>query len=390
MPHIGQGTFGIVYKGTVKDRKIVVAIKDIIVKDHTSFEEWKKEVEFMSNNTHKYVVEVYGYCRSPEMLTIVMEFFDRGMLFSMLHENPQESAKLTVLDRLRMARHVSISVAFLHEQQVLHRDVKSMNILVGKNYICKLSDFGSAKLISSDSIGKHTMGKGTPYWMAPEVMHGEDYGLPADVYSLGIVLYEIFQNKLFQYDHEARAIIIPSEDFSCKGIMLPMLAKQPQNRPSATQIAETLNFILYKVALLLNIVTDQSLDELFITHNFVGNSPEQIEKFICDELSQINSIKLAPAKPRRPPPDDIPTQKYLNFSGKVSPLPATVQRAPSSPSPSPEPMKESAWKITKSSRNKISSESTGNDSHRNVELKSNESYNGSEDRNQTTDSQDSQ
>lgn len=304
LPHIGQGTFGIVYRGTVKDRKNIVAIKDIKVKDNATFDEWKKEVEFMSFNTHKYIVEIYGYYCSPEMLTIVMEYLEGGMLFDLLHDNPGVSTKLTYLDRLRMARHITIAVAFLHSHKVIHRDVKTMNVLVGKNWICKLSDFGSAKISIDQNM--NTAGKGTPFWMAPEVMFNQPYSLPADIYSLGIVFYELFEKKLPQYDHDRRTILLESYNFMSSGIILPMLNLEPTNRPSSMNIAERLDFILRMVLYQLdnNIGFDQSLDDWFVNNGYVSTPNNGADQIICKLLHEKFEPNTGntPQKPSRPAP----------------------------------------------------------------------------------------
>jgi len=186
----------------------------------------------------------------------------------------------------------------LHNQHVLHRDVKSMNILVGNNNICKLSDFGSAKLIGLDRAMMNTVGKGTPFWMAPEVMCGNDYSFSADVYSLGIVFYELFENKLPQYDHERRTILLESYTFMCCGVVLPMLHLTPNKRPKALIIAERLDSILREVATLhqLNLGFDQNLDELFIVNDLVCKPNEPIDKFIAEALHKPYSPPKVPPR----------------------------------------------------------------------------------------------
>jgi len=161
LPHIAAGHFGIVYKGYVSNRKEIVAVKDIKVTDYTLFEEWKKEVEFMSQHKNTFIVQVYGFCCTSKILTIVMEYMENGSLFDLLH-GEEARIEFNHFDRLRMGRQVALGVAFLHANKILHRDIKSLNILVSKNRICKLADFGSAKLISLEQLEYYTADVGTP------------------------------------------------------------------------------------------------------------------------------------------------------------------------------------------------------------------------------------
>ena len=98
-----------------------------------------------------------------------------------------------------MARHVCLGLQYLHfEKEIVHRDIKSMNVLVTNNYGCKLTDFGTVRLLSDSTkkqAAKITLeGIGTLRYMSPELRRGEEYGYPADIYSMGVVLFEIFEN----------------------------------------------------------------------------------------------------------------------------------------------------------------------------------------------------
>jgi len=142
---------------------------------------------------------------------------------------------------------IIVGLEYLHLNGILHRDIKSLNILVSKNRICKLADFGSAKLISLEQLEYYTADVGTPLWMAPEVRYGKAYSLSADIFSLGVVLYEIFENKLPDYDKEQMVIVIHSFNFPAGPLISPMLNLNPKQRPSAEDVAKQLNNILQYV-----------------------------------------------------------------------------------------------------------------------------------------------
>eukprot|EP01122_Echinamoeba_exundans_P009577 TRINITY_DN3422_c0_g1_i1.p1 TRINITY_DN3422_c0_g1~~TRINITY_DN3422_c0_g1_i1.p1 ORF type:complete len:924 (+),score=140.10 TRINITY_DN3422_c0_g1_i1:50-2821(+) len=241
-PHIAKGSFGVVFTGRVAGIPIdKVVIKDMEVHNQRNIDDWKKEIAMMARMRSPYVVEVLGYCSSGHILTIVMEFMKKGSLYDVLH---QRKEPLSLLQRMRMARQCALSVAHLHSAAVIHRDIKSMNILCTEDYICKLTDFGCAKLINDRTIF-NTANSGTPLWMAPEVRAGQ-YDYSADVYSLGLVLYELFENKLPFYDQMRQCVILPKQ-FQSASVVLPCVAAKPSSRPTAAQVVKVLDMMIRNV-----------------------------------------------------------------------------------------------------------------------------------------------
>uniref|UniRef100_A0A6B2LB98 non-specific serine/threonine protein kinase n=1 Tax=Arcella intermedia TaxID=1963864 RepID=A0A6B2LB98_9EUKA len=209
---------------------------DII--DKNVIDDWKKELTVMNQNQSPYVVEVYGYTNDKNVVTIVMEFMARGDLFTLLHK---KNEPLSILQRLRMARHCSLGIALLHKHNVIHRDVKSLNILITEDYSCKLTDFGCAKLISDRQLF-NTANSGTPLWMAPEVRRGE-YGLEADIYSIGLVFYELLERKLPGWDETKACVVLPPQ-FESFPIVIPCINYQPERRPTAQQVVKALDKLI--------------------------------------------------------------------------------------------------------------------------------------------------
>lgn len=115
---------------------MVVAIKDIKVTNNRLIEEWRKEIEFMAVHSCPYIVEVFGFSATPAVLTIVMEFAEKGTLFHLLHKG---DVRVPLLTRVRMARHIAMAIAFLHANRVIHRDIKSLNVLITRYDVAKLS-----------------------------------------------------------------------------------------------------------------------------------------------------------------------------------------------------------------------------------------------------------
>jgi serine/threonine protein kinase len=241
-PHIAKGSYGIVFKGKVPDVPSTVAIKDMDIVDSGVIDDWKKELTVMNKNQSPYVVEVYGYSNNRNVVTIVMEFMTRGDLFTILHK---KNTPLSLLERLRMARHCLLGINLLHQHQVIHRDVKSLNILVSEDFACKLTDFGCAKLMSHDRQILNTANSGTPLWMAPEVKKGL-YTFSADIYSIGLVLFELFERKLPSWDDNRKVVILP-QSFRHQNIIIPCLDSIPEKRPTAEQMIKLLDQMIVTI-----------------------------------------------------------------------------------------------------------------------------------------------
>jgi serine/threonine protein kinase len=173
-----------------------------------------------------------------------MELASRGNLYSLLHVNP--SLEFTRLLQLRVARQVAYSVAYLESIKLLHRDIKSLNYLVTENWECKLSDFGTAKLLPENAQHTlvHTKSIGSPLWMAPEVRASEKYGLDADVYSLGVVLYELFEQKLPAFDMQQSRIVWPAAAFPSSHLVVPLVLDDPKTRAKAFDAALYIDHLL--------------------------------------------------------------------------------------------------------------------------------------------------
>jgi len=240
-PYIAKGSYGVVFKGTVPDVPTTVAIKDMDIVDSSVVDDWKKELTVMNKNQSPYVVEVYGYSNKHNVVSIVMEFMTRGDLFTILHK---KNTVLSLLERLRMARHCLLGISLLHQHQVIHRDVKSLNILVSEDFACKLTDFGCAKLMSDNKI-LLTANSGTPLWMAPEVKMGV-YTFSADIYSTGLVLYELFERKLPSWDDNRKVVILP-QYYKYQNIITPCIDTNPEKRPTAAQMVQRLDQMIIKI-----------------------------------------------------------------------------------------------------------------------------------------------
>ncbi|XP_077248562.1 uncharacterized protein LOC143888126 isoform X2 [Tasmannia lanceolata] len=191
---IGQGSYGVVYRGIWNGSD--VAIKVYLGNEYCEgvLLDYKKEVGIMKRLRHPNVLLFMGAVYSPKRLAIVTEFLPRGSLFRILHKSNQA---LDLMRRLRMALDVARGMNYLHHRKppIIHRDLKSSNLLVDKNWTVKVGDFGLSKLKNSTFLTAKS-GRGTPQWMAPEVLRNEPSDEKSDVFSFGVILWELMTESI--------------------------------------------------------------------------------------------------------------------------------------------------------------------------------------------------
>ncbi|CAK7346099.1 unnamed protein product [Dovyalis caffra] len=192
---IATGSSGHLYKGTFCSQD--VAIK-VLRGEHLNDKlqrEFAQEVFIMRKVRHKNVVQFIGACTRPPSLCIVTEFMSGGSMYDFLHK---QKGSLNLQSLLRVAIDVSKGMHCLHENKIIHRDLKAANLLMDGNGVVKVADFGVARV--QDQSGVMTAETGTYRWMAPEVIEHKPYDHKADVFSFGIVLWELLTGKL-PYEH---------------------------------------------------------------------------------------------------------------------------------------------------------------------------------------------
>ncbi|CAM6048170.1 unnamed protein product [Sphagnum compactum] len=261
---IGIGGFGEVYYGKLVNGQ-EIAVKTLSTTSHQTEQEFFNEIELLSMVHHKYLVSLVGYCLDRKHLMLVYDYVSGGDLRKRLHGDGVSRKPLSWKQRTRIILQVAEGLEYLHDKchpTIIHRDVKSNNILLTKKLEAKVADFGLSKLraIERGITPTHitTVVKGTPGYLDPEYQESGMLTNKSDVYSFGIVLMEILTGQTQLHiahrvitswrSNQIAELVDPNikDDFNnmefSKLVELSLLCamKKSNDRPSMTQVVQML------------------------------------------------------------------------------------------------------------------------------------------------------
>ncbi|XP_027902034.1 LRR receptor-like serine/threonine-protein kinase FEI 1 isoform X3 [Vigna unguiculata] len=192
---VGSGGFGTVYRMVMNDCG-TFAVKRIDRSREGSDQVFERELEILGSIKHINLVNLRGYCRLPSTKLLIYDYLAMGSLDDLLHENTEQSLKWST--RLKIALGSARGLAYLHHDccpKIVHRDIKSSNILLDENMEPRVSDFGLAKLLVDEDAHVTTVVAGTFGYLAPEYLQSGRATEKSDVYSFGVLLLELVTGK---------------------------------------------------------------------------------------------------------------------------------------------------------------------------------------------------
>ncbi|WNE40080.1 MAG: Serine/threonine-protein kinase PknD [Mycoplasmataceae bacterium] len=181
---LGRGKFGKVYKGIWHGQNVAIKkIPAIYLKDID------KEIKTLKRLDHENIIRYHGEHAKGDSIYLIMELAENGSLNRWIEKNKNQEHNWQL--NYQFIDQITKGLIYLHGENIIHRDLKSHNILISKDNIAKIADFGLAKIIDDSCASSGRKTKGTIRWMAPEVLKRGKHSFESDVYSLGMVMWEI-------------------------------------------------------------------------------------------------------------------------------------------------------------------------------------------------------
>ncbi|NWH59111.1 TXK kinase, partial [Geococcyx californianus] len=203
MKELGRGQFGVVQLGKWKSI-IKVAIKTIN-EGAMSEDDFIEEAKVMMKLSHPKLVQLYGVCTHHKPLYVVSEFMENGCLLNYLQ---QRQGKLSRDMLLSMCQDVCEGMEYLERNCFIHRDLAARNCLVNAEHIVKVSDFGMARYVIDDEYISSSGAKFPVKWSAPEVFHFNKYSSKSDVWSFGVLMWEVFTEGKMPFESKSNSEVI--------------------------------------------------------------------------------------------------------------------------------------------------------------------------------------
>ncbi|XP_003747226.1 mitogen-activated protein kinase kinase kinase 12 [Galendromus occidentalis] len=241
---LGSGAQGVVFLGSYRGEDVAVKKVNKLV---------ETDIRHLKKLNHPNLVRFKGVCSQAPCYCLVMEYCPNGSLYDVLH-NGRPVAPCIVVE---WSKHIAAGMQYLHTNKIIHRDLKSPNILIGYNEILKITDFGTSKTLGETSAPMSFAG--TVAWMAPEVIRQEPCSEKVDIWSYGVVLWELLTCEVPYKELDYSAVIygvgnnllslpIPT---SCpdgfKLLLMQCWNAKPQNRPSFKHILSHLEIAAVQI-----------------------------------------------------------------------------------------------------------------------------------------------
>jgi serine/threonine protein kinase len=352
---IARGGMGVIYKALDRTLNRIVAIKQIhshLSGDPSFAERFLREARAMARLQHDNIVSIYAVEEDQRTQFLVMEFFGPNNLRTLI----RQPYRLPLGEVVRIGEQLASALAYAHGQGIIHRDIKPANVLIDKRGKTKLTDFGIAAALDEASITSTGQVIGTPEYMSPEQARGVKLDGRSDLYSLGIMLYEMVDGKPLYPDASKTAILgkltVGQQDLSLQfpagvpamlqGVIQDLLRRNPEDRiPDADTLTAQLHEILY---ILPHVETPSSPEETAVLTTALqkkdASQGEPVDRFAestrhfmrAEENTRLLELT---SRPVQPIPLPFGLEQTAVLPGKLEPLRSQNRAKTSTVTPGP-------------------------------------------------------
>lgn len=216
-------------------------------KNRENIHRFINEIDVISSLRHPNIVLYIGASIDQYDYYLITEYLPKGSLFDHMRKDKR---KFSEREQIHIAYEIAIALNYLHSRSIVHCDLKSSNILIDDNWKIKISDFGLSQFVKDSEYNRGKIG--TPHWMAPEILKGGNYEYSSDIYSFGMILWEILKMEIPYYGlnpyqiynlvvQDKKIVDIPTEGH---GVLIDIIQNclqfNPSDRPLLKDIVNTL------------------------------------------------------------------------------------------------------------------------------------------------------
>ena len=257
LDHLGTGGMATVWLGydTILDRQVAIKTFKIDANDEDAVKRFNREAKAVTSLSHPNIVSIYDVENEGEFYYLILEYVEGMTLKDYMIKNP----RLPIETIVHIAKQIASGLSHAHQNGIIHRDIKPQNILMNENLTCKITDFGIARAYGDTTLTQTNQMLGTVYYLSPEQARGNVATAQSDIYSLGILIFEMITGQIPFKGESAVAIALkhlqeelPDIDKyrdnvpqSVKNIVLQATMKNPNERYiSSKELFEDLSTVL--------------------------------------------------------------------------------------------------------------------------------------------------